>query len=144
MLEKKTTQLSGFAANAGKVLAISYPVLALSTGVRALYQLLAEKNEPNFNLLASSLSGIAAICYLIATVGFTIQKKWAWWLSVLVLGFEILMVIVIGIWSFVDPLFIGRTVWGHFGADYAFFPLIQPLIGLIWLLHPTTRRVYQI
>lgn len=144
MQEKKTEQLSGFAASAGKILAISYPVLALSTGVRALYQLLAEQNEPDFNLLASSLSAIAAVCYLIATIGFAIQKRWAWWLSVIVLGLEMLMVIVIGSWSLIDPELIGRTVWGRFGADYGFFPLIQPLVGLIWLLHPLTRRAYQI
>jgi hypothetical protein len=52
------------------------------------------------------------------------------------------MVLVIGALSYIIPDTIGRTVWGHFGADYGFFPLIQPLLGLAWLFHPQTREVY--
>ncbi|MCA9948088.1 MAG: hypothetical protein KDE48_00445 [Anaerolineales bacterium] len=132
--------LSGFIAAAGVILAISYPVLALSTGVRALYQLFFKPGP--VNELAATLSLIAALCYLAATVGFAIHKKWAWRLSVGVLIFETAMTVIVGILSIVMGDVIGRTVWAYFGADYGFFPLIQPLLGLAWLFHPQTLRVY--
>jgi len=124
----------------GYILAVSYPVLALSTGVRALYQLLMRHDITNY--LPVLLSGVAAICYLIAAIGFAYRRRWTWWLSVTVLTVEFLMMLIIGSWSIVDPVFIGRTVWRHFGEDYGYFPLIQPLLGLVWLLWPQTMRAY--
>ncbi len=134
--------LSGFIQAAGVILAISYPVLALSTGVRSLYQLFFKEGVTYY--LPAILSGIAALCYLAATVGFLVRRRWAWKLSVGVLLFESFMTIMVGILSYVVPDLIGRTVWTHFGADYGFFPLIQPLLGLAWLFHPETLRVYDI
>lgn len=134
--------LSGLIRAAGVILAVSYPVLALSTGVRAIYQIFFK--EDVVYLLPSYLSLVAAISYLVATIGFIIRRRWAWYLSVGALGFETLMTLLIGTLSFIIPDTIGRTVWRHFGADYGFFPLIQPLLGLAWLLHPETRRAYGI
>jgi hypothetical protein len=134
--------LSGFIRAAGVILAISYPVLALSAGARSLYQLFLK--EEVINYLPAVLSGIAAVCYLLATVGFIVRKRWAWRLSVSMLIFELVMVIVVGTLSFIIPDAIGRTVWGRFGADYGYFPLIQPLLGLAWLFHRETRVVYGI
>ena len=134
--------LTGFIQAAGTILAVSYPVLALSTGVRAGYQLLFKPGVTDY--LPSLLSALAALCYLVATIGFTYRRKWAWQLSVGVLGFETLMTLLIGGLSFVYPEIIGRTVWRHFGADYGYFPLIQPLLGLAWLFHPLTLQAYRI
>ncbi len=132
--------LSGFIRAAGVILAISYPVLALSTGVRALYQLFLKEGVTNY--LAPALSAVAAVCYLLATVGFIVRKRWAWRLSVSMLVFELVMVLVIGTLSYVVPDTIGRTVWAHFGADYGFFPLLQPILGLAWLFNRETRATY--
>lgn len=134
--------LPGFIGAAGLILGISYPVLALSTGTRAIYQLLFKEGVTDF--LPPALSAVAALCYLLATFGFAYRRKWAWQLSVGVLGFETLMTLLIGALSFVYPEVIGRTVWRHFGADYAYFPLIQPLIGLAWLFWPATLKAYDI
>lgn len=134
--------LSGFIRAAGVILAISYPVLALSTGVRAIYQLFLKQGVTYY--LPAILSGVAAVCYLLATVGFIVRKRWAWRLSVTMLTFELAMVLLIGTVSLVNPDLIGRTVWGRFGADYGYFPLIQPLLGLAWLFHRETRQVYGI
>ncbi|MFO7664062.1 MAG: hypothetical protein R6X18_15915 [Chloroflexota bacterium] len=134
--------LSGFIRAAGVILAVSYPVLALSAGVRAGYQLFFKEDVVSY--VPAILSGIAAVCYLLATVGFIVRKRWAWRLSVSMLGFELAMVLLIGTLSFIIPDVIGRTVWGQFGADYGYFPLIQPLLGLAWLFHRETREVYQI
>jgi hypothetical protein len=94
------------------------------------------------NYLAVYLSALAAVLYLLATVGFAYRRRWTWWLSVISLGVESLLTVAVGIWSFVDPALIGRTVWRHFGEDYGFFPLFQPLLGLIWLLWPLTMAAY--
>ncbi len=137
--------LSGFISAAGTILAVSYPVLALSTGFRAVYQLvLLMTGSRTGPYLPSVLSAIAALLYLTATIGFTIRKKWAWRLSVGVLGFETAMTLIIGTLSFIYPDIIGRTVWRSFGADYGFFPLVQPILGLAWLMHPTTLTAYDI
>jgi hypothetical protein len=124
----------------GYVLAVSYPLLALSTGVRALYQMFFKAGVENY--LPVYLSALAAALYLVATIGFAYRRRWTWWLSVIALSVESLLTVAVGVWSFVDPEFIGRTVWRHFGEDYGFFPLFQPLLGLIWLLWPLTMVAY--
>ncbi len=134
--------LSGFIRAAGVILAISYPVLALSAGVRSIYQLFFKEDVVSY--LPAILSGVAALCYLLATVGFVVRKRWAWRLSVTMLAFELGMVLTVGALSLIIPDTIGRTVWGRFGADYGYFPLIQPILGLAWLFHRETRQVYGI
>ncbi len=134
--------LSGFIAAAGVILAISYPVLAISTGFRAIYQLFLKEGVTNY--LAPALSAVAALLYLIAAVGFAVREKWAWWISVVALGLEMALVLIVGTLSLIIPETIGGTVWRYYGIDYAFFPLIQPLLGLLWLFHPKTRIAYRI
>lgn len=133
----------GFIQASGVILAISYPVLALSTGFRAIFRLFFKDGVTDYWPPAMSL--IAALSYLIATFGIVYRERWgknAWWLSVGVLGFETLCTLVIGTLSFVYPDLIGRTVWRHFGADYGYFPLFQPLLGLAWLFNKDVRRSY--
>jgi hypothetical protein len=132
--------LSGFIRASGVILAISYPVLALSTGARAIYQLFFKEGVTD--TLPALLSGVAAICYLLATVGFVVRRRWAWRLSVSMLIFELAMVLLVGTLSYVTPDTIGRTVWAHFGSDYGYFPLIQPILGLLWLFNRETRAAY--
>jgi hypothetical protein len=132
--------MSDFAYAAGIVLGLSYPILALSTGARAIYQLLFKTGVTYY--LPPTLSAIAATSYLFATIGFAVRRKWAWRLSVGLLGFETLLTFIVGTLSFVYPDLIGRTVWRHFGIDYGFFPLFQPLIGLVWLFSPGTLKAY--
>ena len=125
---------------AGYVLAVSYPVLALSTGARAVYQLFFKADVANY--IPVYLSALAAFCYLTATIGFAYRRRWSWWLSAGALGFETAMTLAVGAMSFTHPDVIGRTVWRHFGEDYGFFPLFQPLLGLIWLFWPLTVEKY--
>ena len=141
-----STQMTALWANvaspAGYNLAVSYPVLALSTGVRALYQLFLKAGVTDY--MPPLMSGVAALCYLLATIGFAYRRQWAWWLSVAVLGLETGLTLLVGAWSYVDPALVGSTVWRHFGADYGYFPLFQPILGLLWLFWPVTMRVYGI
>lgn len=124
----------------GYALGLSYPVLALSTGVRSLYQLFFKAGVTYY--LPPALSGIAALCYLTATIGFFSRKQWAWKLSVGVLGLETFLTLLVGTLSFIIPDVIGSTVWRAFGQDYGYFPLVQPLFGLFWLFWPGTRVLY--
>ena len=141
-IEVEEPKLSGFIRAAGVILAISYPVLAISTGFRALYQLFFKEGVTNY--LAPALTAMAALLYLIATVGFAVQEKWAWRISVIALSLEMILVLVVGTLSIFYPEVIGRTVWRYYGIDYAFFPLIQPFLGLLWLFHPQTIAAYGI
>ena len=124
----------------GYILTVSYPLLALSTGVRALFQLLLKEGVVNY--LAPTLSLVAALCYLTATIGFARRVRWGWRLSVGVLAFETVLTLVVGTLSLIIPATIGRTVWRNFGADYGFFPLFQPVIGLVWLFWPSIMQQY--
>lgn len=139
---KRDTLWANVVSPAGYILAVSYPVLALSTGARSIYQLFFKTGVDNY--LPVYLSALAAMLYLTATLGFAYRRRWTWWLSVAALGFETFMTLLIGVWSFVDPALIGRTVWRHFGEDYGYFPLFQPLFGLVWLFWPLTITAYGI
>ncbi|MDJ0754282.1 MAG: hypothetical protein QNJ45_12230 [Ardenticatenaceae bacterium] len=149
----------GFVQAAGVILAVSYPVLAISTGFRAVYQLYEQEagNAPWLTL-------VAATCYTLATIGFAKQPRpnrnskpprtflGRWWrsispqtgwrISAYVLIFESILTIVIGTLSFTHPDLLGRNVWQFFGRDYGYFPLVQPLLGLAWLYGPQTLRAY--
>lgn len=134
----KESALAGFIGAAGTILAVSYPVLALSTGARASVRLL--RGETTY--LPDGLSALAAVFYLIATIGFAYRRPWSWRLSVGILGLETVCTLLVGSLSFIYPELIGRTAWRHFGADYGYFPLVQPLLGLAWLFHPQTLQAY--
>lgn len=123
----------------GHILAISYPLLALSTGTRATVRLFI---RDGIDLLPPLMSAAAALLYLIATVGFVHRRRWSWWLSLVSLGVETTLTLVVGAMSYLSPDVIGNTVWRHFGEDYGYFPLFQPLLGLVWLLWPATRSEY--
>ena len=138
----RTDGMSDLTYAIGVILGLSYPILAFSTGGRAVYQLFFKEGVVYY--LPVILSTIAALCYLVATVGFAVRRKWAWWTSVGTLGFETTLTLVVGTLSFIIPAVIGRTVWRHYGADYGYFPLIQPLLGLFWLLTPSVMRAYKI
>ncbi|GIW32688.1 hypothetical protein [Meiothermus sp.] len=124
----------------GQILAVSYPLLALSAGVRSVYQLFFKPGVTDY--FPPTLSAVAAAIYLVATVAFVIRKPWAWWVSVGALSFEMTGVLVVGTLSLVMPEVIGRTVWHDFGIDYGFLPLIQPLLGLVWLFWPENRKLF--
>ena len=137
---EKENALSGFIAAAGTILTISYPVLALSTGTRAAVRLL----RGDTTYLPDGLSALAASFYLIATIGLIYRNPKGWYLSVSVLFLETVCTLIVGTLSFMYPDLIGNTAWRHFGADYGYFPLVQPLLGLAWFFHPQTLALYNV
>jgi hypothetical protein len=123
----------------GYILGISYPLLALSTGARGLYQFFL---RDDLTKLGPALSVLTAVLYLVAAIGFFKRTRRWWFVSVSALALELALVLVIGALSFIVPDLIGSTAWRHFGQDYGFFPLIQPLLGLIYLLWKPTRVAF--
>jgi hypothetical protein len=124
----------------GQILAVSYPLLALSTGARGVYQLCCKPGVSDY--LAPTITTVAALCYLLATLGFIVRKPAAWRLAVGLLSFEIMGVLLVGSLTLLQPGAIGHTAWSYFGRDYGFLPLVQPILGLIWLLWRENRRAY--
>ena len=141
--EEEPQELSHRVLNTiGYILGISYPLLALSTGARGVYQLFFKEGVTN--KLAPALTTFSAALYIVAAIGFFKRTRTAWRVSVSALTIETIGVLVIGTLSITHPDLIGHTAWSKFGLDYGFFPLIQPLLGLAWLLWRPTRQEYGI
>jgi hypothetical protein len=121
----------------GRVLIVVYGFLALAATGRSAVQILTKFDEAP---LAYSLSALAAVVYILATValiapGRSAASHVAWYrLAWATISFELLGVLVIGILSLADPaLFPHDTVWSVFGRGYVFVPLILPVLGMLWL-----------
>lgn len=121
----------------GMVLVIVYAILALAGTGRSIYQIVTRFDEAP---LAYTLSALAAVVYIVATVA--LFRRWdglAW----VTIGFEMVGVLVVGTLSIFAPSVLGMpsgspfgphaTVWSAYGAGYLLIPLILPVLGLLWL-----------
>lgn len=115
----------------GRVLIAVYAILALAALGRSVFQLGTKFGQAP---VAYSLSALAAIVYVLATVALLVNKpgwrKVAW----VTLVFELTGVLVVGTVSVIQPsLFPHDTVWSFYGRGYLFIPLVLPVLGMIWL-----------
>ncbi|WP_448809523.1 hypothetical protein [Agromyces bauzanensis] len=115
----------------GRVLVAVYGVLALAALGRSFVQIVAKFDEAP---LAYSLSALAAVVYVVATVAL-VRAGRGWyrvaWATIL---FEFTGVVVVGTLSVAFPeLFPHDTVWSWFGRGYLFIPLVLPILGMWWL-----------
>lgn len=122
----------------GRLLIAVYGVFAISATARAGYQILSDFSEAP---LAYTLSAIAAVVYIFATLALAAKtprfKRLAWFF----VGFELLGVLAVGTLSLTLPeVFARASVWSQFGAGYGFIPLILPVLGMWWLARSGTRR----
>lgn len=116
----------------GRVLVAAYAVLALAATGRSVMQLLAYFDRAP---LAYLLSTVAALVYLVATVGMVRGGAAGRRTALGAVAFELVGVLVVGTLSLVDPgLFPDETVWSVYGRQYGFVPLVLPVLGLWWLL----------
>lgn len=123
----------------GRLLIVVYGVLALAATGRSVVQIL-DPREFGPAPLAYSLSALAAVVYIVATVAL-VNRGPVWYrVAWATIAFELLGVLVVGTLSLVDPaLFAHKTVWSVFGRGYGFVPLVLPILGMWWLArHPVT------
>jgi hypothetical protein len=110
-----------------------YGVLSLAAVGRSGYQIATKFDVAP---LAYSLSAVAAIVYVVATVGLVMAgRRWARRVAFGAVIFEAAGVLVVGTFSvFLPELFPADTVWSDYGRGYLFIPLVLPFLGLWWLL----------
>lgn len=121
------TKNSGF----GRLLVVIYGVFTLSAGARALYQVIRKFDEAPLSI---SLSALSALIYLVATIALAKKGEGAWKVSLLAVGIEMAGVLLIGVFSYLQPQhFELASVWSHFGSGYGYIPLVLPMVGLWWL-----------
>ncbi|NEM07687.1 hypothetical protein [Geodermatophilus normandii] len=133
MPEPVGTEPGGTAAGPGRVLVAVYAVFALAAGARAAVQVATRFSEAP---VAYLLSALAAVVYVVATVGLARGGRGGRRTAVVACSVELAGVLVVGTLSLLDPAaFPDETVWSAFGRGYGFVPLVLPVLGLLWLRH---------
>jgi hypothetical protein len=125
------TSVSSRSKGLGRILIFVYALLAIAATGRSVFQVL---NDFEKAPLAYSLSALAGLIYIVATVALIAPGAVWYRVAVVAISFELLGVLVVGTLSLIDPvLFPAKTVWSVFGRGYAFVPLVLPILGLTWL-----------
>lgn len=115
----------------GRVLVAVYAVLAMAATGRSFVQIVTKFEEAP---LAYSLSALAAVVYIVATIALVRRGRFWYRVAWATLAFEFAGVLAIGVLSILDPqLFPHDTVWSQFGRGYLFIPLVLPVLGMWWL-----------
>lgn len=115
----------------GRVLVAVYAILALAALGRSGFQLATKFSDAP---LAYSLSAVAAVVYVIATISLIAPGRFWARVAWITISFELAGVLIVGFLSvFVPNLFQHHTVWSIYGIDYVFLPLVMPILGLLWL-----------
>jgi hypothetical protein len=124
---------AGTARGPGRVLVAVYGIFAVAAGARAAVQLAVQFHEAP---LAYLLSALAAVVYLVATVGLVHGGRGGRRTATVACTVELLGVLTVGTVSLADPdAFPDSTVWSGYGSGYGFIPLALPVLGLLWLRH---------
>ncbi|QOR69165.1 hypothetical protein IM660_10540 [Ruania alkalisoli] len=127
------------AYGAGRVLIFVYGIFAISATARAAVQLIRDAAEAP---LAYTLSAVAAVVYLGATVAMAHNGRRMRRLAWVTVSFELAGVLAVGTLSLIRPdLFPHASVWSHFGAGYGYIPAALPLLGLFWMWRSSPARI---
>ncbi|MGO2744991.1 hypothetical protein [Microbacterium sp.] len=128
-----TTETRNRMTGIGRILVIVYAVMALAATGRSFVQIVRKFDEAP---LAYSLSALAAVVYIVATLGLVFARRRGWYtIAWVAIVFEFAGVIIIGTLSLAIPaLFQHDSVWSVFGRGYLFIPLVLPVFGIWWLL----------
>lgn len=125
----------------GRLLVAVYLLFAIAATCRAGVQMILRFDEAP---LAYLLSALAAVIYIVATVGLARDSTGGRRTALVCCAVELAGVLVVGTISLLDPsLFPDDTVWSGFGSGYGYVPLVLPVLGLLWLLRTTRRPVAQ-
>ncbi|MGY1602045.1 hypothetical protein [Geodermatophilus sp. SYSU D00815] len=130
-MREPAAQPAATAAGPGRVLVALYGIFTLAAGARAAVQLSTRFSEAP---LAYLLSALAAVVYLIATIGLVRGGRGGRRTALVAVSVELVGVLVVGTLSLVDrAAFPDETVWSVYGRGYLFIPLALPVLGLLWL-----------
>lgn len=123
----------------GRVLVAVYAVFALSASARSAVQVATELGDAP---LAYLLSAVAALVYVVATLGLARASAGSRRVAAAAIAVELAGVLVVGTLTVADPsLFPDQTVWSGYGAGYGYVPLVLPVLGLWWLWHTRPRTL---
>lgn len=127
-----TTDTRSRMTGIGRVLVIVYAVMALAATGRSFVQIVRRFDEAP---LAYTLSALAAVVYIVATLGLVFARRRGWYtIAWVAIVFELAGVLVVGTLSLTTPaLFQHDSVWSVFGRGYVFIPLVLPMFGIWWL-----------
>jgi len=115
----------------GRILVAVYGVLALAATGRSILQILEYFSRAP---LAYVLSALAAVIYIVATIGMARGDRASTRVALLACTVELVGVLVVGAMSYAVPsAFPDKTVWSHFGSGYGYVPLVLPVLGIWWL-----------
>jgi hypothetical protein len=115
----------------GRVLVAVYGLLALAATGRSILQISEYFHRAPVSYV---LSALAAVIYIVATIGLARGDRTSVRLATVALTVELIGVLVVGAISYAVPsAFPDKTVWSHFGSGYGFVPLLLPLVGLWWI-----------
>jgi hypothetical protein len=110
-----------------------YALFAVAAGARATVQLATRFSEAP---VAYLLSALAAVVYVVATVGLVRGGPGGRRTALVACSVELVGVLVVGTLSLTDrAAFPDATVWSVYGKGYGFVPLVLPVLGLLWLRH---------
>lgn len=128
-----TTSTSSTGRGMLSLLVSVYAILSLAAVGRSGYQIATKFDVAP---LAYSLSGVAAVVYVVATIGLVMAgRSWARRVAFAAVIFEGAGVLIVGTISvFFSDLFPADTVWSDYGRGYLFIPLVLPFVGLWWLI----------
>ncbi|GAA2363630.1 membrane protein [Catellatospora methionotrophica] len=119
----------------GRVLVFVYGLFAVAATCRAGVQIITKFGEAPVSYL---LSALAAVLYIVATVGLVRGDEGGRRLARLCFTVELVGVLAVGTLSVLQPQdFPDATVWSGFGEGYGYLPLVLPVLGLIWLRRKT-------
>ena len=122
----------------GRVLVVVYGVFALAATARSFSQIATRFDEAP---VAYSLSAIAAVIYIVATVALARGDRTSTRVATIAIAIELAGVLIVGTASLLAPdAFPDASVWSGFGAGYLFIPLVLPLVGLWWLWRSRAAR----
>jgi hypothetical protein len=114
-----------------RILIAFYVIFALAATSRGIVQVATTFATAPLAYLLSLFSGIV---YIAAAVGLVSNRPWSRGLAWGACGTELVGVVVIGTASLIDrAAFPHDTVWSRFGSGYGYFPILLPVLGLMWL-----------
>ena len=118
-------------SGSGRALVAVYGTFALAAGARSAVQLGTRFDEAP---MAYLLSALAAVVYVVATIGFVRGGPGGRRTALVAVSVELVGVLVVGTLSLLDPAaFPDETVWSAYGRGYLFIPLVLPVLGLLLL-----------